>query len=324
MAYLIGTDEAGYGPNLGPLVIGATLWEVPDGWGDRDFYEALSDVVRVESQPLDNENNVAIADSKALYSPGSRLGQLERGVLPSLLVAEQLPSLPCDWREVYSSLVPECNEEMDAVPWYSSRGDSVPRDAPLNSLLALKDVLRNELARQGMRLLRLQAVACLPQRFNRSVAEWGSKGTVLSDLTLRLVRDLMERVGDGRVHIHCDKHGGRNKYNAILQDVFPDYLIEVRGESRERSDYQWGPESRRVGASFVAKGESFLPSALASMVAKYLRELAMGSFNRFWLDQIPDLKPTAGYPVDAKRFKRQILETQQQLGIPDAILWRER
>ena len=31
MAFLIGTDEAGYGPNLGPLVISATVWEVPDG-----------------------------------------------------------------------------------------------------------------------------------------------------------------------------------------------------------------------------------------------------------------------------------------------------
>ena len=31
MSYLIGTDEAGYGPNLGPLVISASVWHVPDG-----------------------------------------------------------------------------------------------------------------------------------------------------------------------------------------------------------------------------------------------------------------------------------------------------
>ncbi len=33
MPYLLGTDEAGYGPNLGPLVISASVWEVPDGAG---------------------------------------------------------------------------------------------------------------------------------------------------------------------------------------------------------------------------------------------------------------------------------------------------
>jgi hypothetical protein len=33
MALLIGMDEAGYGPNLGPLVISATAWEVPGDGG---------------------------------------------------------------------------------------------------------------------------------------------------------------------------------------------------------------------------------------------------------------------------------------------------
>ncbi len=30
MAYLIGTDEAGYAPNLGPLIISCTVWHVAD------------------------------------------------------------------------------------------------------------------------------------------------------------------------------------------------------------------------------------------------------------------------------------------------------
>ena len=31
---VVGTDEAGYGPNLGPLVVGATAWEAAAAPGD--------------------------------------------------------------------------------------------------------------------------------------------------------------------------------------------------------------------------------------------------------------------------------------------------
>ena len=31
MTLVIGTDEAGYGPNLGPLVVAATAWQVDAG-----------------------------------------------------------------------------------------------------------------------------------------------------------------------------------------------------------------------------------------------------------------------------------------------------
>ena len=45
MAYLIGTDEAGYGPNLGPLIISASAWEVPDGLRSEDLYRQLDGIV---------------------------------------------------------------------------------------------------------------------------------------------------------------------------------------------------------------------------------------------------------------------------------------
>jgi ribonuclease HII len=71
-------------------------------------------------------------------------------------------------------------------------------------------------------------------------------------------------------------------------------------------------------------GESFLPVALASMTAKYLRELAMTAFNSFWQQQQPDLRPTAGYPQDARRFAGEIDEIRQQLEIENDLLWRCR
>src|SRR5690606_5630373 len=114
--------------------------------------------------------------------------------------------------------------------------------------------------------------------------------------------------------VGCDKHGGRNRYAGLLQHFFPELLVETRRESRALSIYRWGPPECRTEARFAAGGESFLPSALASMTSKYLRELAMAAFNDFWRRHIPDLRPTAGYPTDAHRFRKEIAAVQVQVG----------
>jgi hypothetical protein len=109
-----------------------------------------------------------------------------------------------------------------------------------------------------------------------------------------------------------------------LQGTFPDTLAIVRQEGRQESIYQLGAGERRREFTFRAQGESFLPTALASMVSKYLRELAMRAFNEYWIGRITDLKPTAGYPVDAQRFKHAIGPLQKKLRIADQDLWRSR
>ena len=60
------------------------------------------------------------------------------------------------------------------------------------------------------------------------------------------------------------------------------------------------------------------------MVSKYLRELAMRAFNDFWCGRVANLQPTAGYPVDAARFRSEIRTAQAELGIADHVLWRKR
>jgi hypothetical protein len=58
------------------------------------------------------------------------------------------------------------------------------------------------------------------------------------------------------------------------------------------------------------------------MAAKYVRELAMAAFNEFWAERVPDLAPTAGYPVDAKRWRTEAAAAVAAAGIPADDLWR--
>ena len=316
MAYLIGTDEAGYGPNLGPLVIGISLWHVPGPAEDVDLYQLLGDAVSAEP----TVERIAIADSKLLYKPGGGLALLERGVLSAL---RHIGFEPESWREIMSALMHQDDGQWKELPWYEDFDLPVPIDLAGTDLEIACDQFHDGLVNANVDLRRLQAQVVFPPRFNDDVEECGSKGQVLSQTTLGLVSDILSKL-DEPVLVICDKHGGRNKYGPLLQTLNPDTWVEVRKESRGESIYRWGKPERRVEIRFIAKGESWLPSALASMAAKYVRELAMTAFNRFWCQRVPELKPTAGYPLDAKRFKQDIATVQEKLGISDHTLWRNR
>jgi hypothetical protein len=267
------------------------------------------------------DSRVVLADSKQLYSSGGGVGLLERGVLASLGVVDESPR---HWREVWRRLAPDCLEQFDAQPWFTGYDAAIPCAAAADEIEQHRERLAAGLRDAGVSLERLRAVAIFPQQFNELVDRHGNKAAALSHVTLSLVRELIAPLGDEPLLINCDKHGGRNKYGSLLQEHFADWLVEVRHEGRASSVYRWGPPARRVEIRFVAKGESFLPSALASMISKYLRELAMRPFNDFWCCRVANLQPTAGYPVDAARFRSEIRATQSELGIDDLVLWRKR
>ena len=83
MPFVIGTDKAGYAPNLGPLVVSATLWEVAAEIADDRLYKPLRKVV-CEAPSKANGRRIASADSKILYTAGKGLATLERGMLAAL------------------------------------------------------------------------------------------------------------------------------------------------------------------------------------------------------------------------------------------------
>ncbi len=321
MALLIGTDEAGYGPNLGPLIVSASAWRVSNEALRRDLYDLLRECVSPEPVRPGQDLQVAIADSKTLYQPGGGLAGLELGVFTALRVL----GLHVDrWRDIWRTLNPTSNCPLASAPWNDDYDAPLPIEVDTRLLDECGRILAAGLQQAGVQLAALRSVAVFPEEWNHLLEQHESKGAVLSHITLGLVRSLIPPSADEPVLVICDKHGGRNRYGPLLQHFFPETLVETHAEGRAVSIYRWGPATGRVEVRFAAKGETFLPSALASMVSKYLRELAMTAFNEFWRRHKPNLRPTAGYPVDAKRFMNEIGEVQQMLGIADSQIWRNR
>jgi hypothetical protein len=325
MRLFLGTDEAGYGPNLGPLVIAGTAWQVPDRLQPEAMYAALDEVVCCGATRA-GDGRLAIGDSKQLYKPGGGLAALERGVLTALAA---LGRPARTWAQWWPLIDEELNGNWRDAPWHQEFDEPLPIDSAEDELLALAANLDSCCTSRDIRLVGLQASVLPPGQFNQQVRCCGNKAEVLSLTTLALARRMLERLPREQcpaedVHVLCDRHGGRARYAALLQHVFPDELVVVRQETSELGVYALTFAGRRVEFRFLVGGERMLPTALASMTAKYARELAMRPFNAFWQRHVPGLQPTAGYPMDAKRFIREIGPTQRKLGIADADLWRER
>jgi len=312
----IGIDEAGLGPNLGPLVVTVTAWEIPTSPHQFDFWSGMCEVISRELTKGDGR--LHIADSKLVYSPARGLAPLERSARAALQLGHyDVPT----FRELCEKLSPlGCVDALD-VPWYAEH-ESLP--LPVHPLAAAESQVGERWRRcceqAGIRLIGLRSDVVSPARLNRLTREADSKGRALSRITLRLLRSLWDPDDEQETLIISDKHGGRNRYDELLDEVLDGQMIFRVEEGAELSRYRVGRSELR----FQTRGEAHFPVAVASILSKYLRELAMLLFNRFWQREIPGLRPTAGYPQDARRFLAEIAPARQRLAIPDDVLWRAR
>ena len=315
MALIIGTDEAGYGPNLGPLVVAATSFGVPSV--DADLDAALANVFCRQRSDLKNRNGSnrwLVADSKVVYR-GGNLAPLETVVLAVLGAATG--TVPTSLVE----LLALCGDDTDDVArqfWYREHDDALPVACDVVEVQRCRDRLKLESAKGSLEMLPPRVRAVFPDGYNKTIQRTGNKATLLSETTLKLVHHVLEAELSEVALVRCDKHGGRSRYADLLSQFVTTHPIVTEIESRSISRYRWA----NTTAEFLVGGELHFPVALASMIAKYIRELCMNAWNRYWMDQIPGLRPTKGYPVDARRFRADIADCQQRLGIADEQFWR--
>ena len=307
---IVGVDEAGLGPNLGPLVLGASVWRTR---GEPWAADPLRDLPAVLS-PKPAPGRVAIADSKALYDPAKGTAELAKSARVALAVCGHTPGTVGEWLAAVGSPSPPGG----AQPWFADLSAPLPELPELPDLAA---AWRAEGQRAGSELIAVRADAVFAPRFNADLARLGGKGRLLTAASLGLLADAWDPASSPPSRVECDKHGGRNYYAAALAEAFGELPGVVR-EGAAGSEYTLHAGRHRV--AFRPRGEAFAPVALASLVAKFTRELLMARFNAWWADRVPGLRPTAGYPTDARRFFGETAEARLSLGVEEAAFWRAK
>ncbi|MBI2808845.1 MAG: hypothetical protein HYX68_28005 [Planctomycetes bacterium] len=316
MPWQIGIDEAGYGPNLGPFVMTLVACRVPEVLSGANLWDVLQPCVRrAEDAP---DGRLIVADSKQVYTPSSGWRDLETTVLAGL--AQSTPTLRnlLDW--LATDDIPLLKEEA----WFA--GDtSVPAEVTTAELFKARTGWRQACESAGVVFGFSQSAIVAAPRFNDLIDRWDSKGAVLSVALTHLMQACLQQTATEPMSFVIDKHGGRNSYAALLQHAFSDGMVLAEQEGRERSVYRVEGLDRPIRITFMprADGQHFAV-ALASMISKYVREMLMREFNRYWQTHVPGLKPTAGYPVDAVRFFDAIRPALTKLGITERQVWRCR
>ncbi len=322
MAFKVGTDEAGYGPNLGPLVVTGTLWKTQGR--DDDLYQLLAPCVVGRPPRRKDDASIAIADSKVVYRSKS-IRHLEKSVLT--VISLVFGTVPRTLRELTGLVKSDSTDRFfDDVFWLA--GDNadkmqLPLECTLDDIEISADRFLTQCESSGVALLAIDTEVVMPEDFNESIARQGNKANVLSGRTMEVVQRLLARC-DGEISVDCDKHGGRSRYKYLIEHYLTECPVEIAQESASQSAYRWAGEQLKAEIRFTAKGEGQLAVALASMVSKYLREVYMRSWNAYWIGHQADLKPTKGYPEDAKRFRIDIEQTRKKLGISHEQFWRCR
>lgn len=305
-------------------------------------------------------------DSKKLYGPSKSLAALERSFWLAVGAARRFSQTVkkselanvATWRSALALVGGELPKTDAEPPWESDVDFPLPRDAKTASFNNLEPAFKQidaTFEKTGVALVDLAARRVQPLEFNDLLARLGLKSDLIADVTTSLVVETVLRALQTQPLISqglevetslpvfivlCDKLGGRDRYVPLLAARFPGADVRTLVESRAASVYRFCarrgvvrdrstvdfPTEIAVEIRFTAKGEANVPTALASICAKYFRELSMIPFNDFWRRAVGDanLRPTAGYPLDAKRFRAEVDETRRRLNIADAAFWRER
>ncbi len=300
---VVGVDENGLGPRLGPLIATAATIEVDDY--DQEALKALGAELQVgDSKQTSAHGRMAHAEGIALALAERELGRVPRDI-DDLLSAISLDGLlalrsPCP----DAKTARHCWEPRLPLPAFG--GDPEEGRAIVVSL-----------RRGGVRITRIRSAVMCAGVLNENMAHGRSK--LRCDLSLfeRLVLDARNCCTDDVTAI-CGLVGGIRAYPKYFQRF---QHVEPRSESKGYFAYA----VRDVGdVIFEIKADDrHLPVGIASMVGKVVRELTMARIVSFFRAHDDALPHASGYHDSVtKRFIADSAPIRKRLAIANACFER--
>ncbi|MBN2531036.1 MAG: hypothetical protein JXR76_31910 [Deltaproteobacteria bacterium] len=298
---IVGIDENGLGPVLGPLVVTACAFRARI-YSEDEFW-ALSD------------KSLLADDSKVVFKKNQK-AKAETAVLKWLNLFALSPS---DAHELYSQVCmplplpcPADNAHVCRPP----KALAIPQYNASEFHVSEHIAARFETA--GIHPLSAVAFTVCPGSYNDAL-DSGERNKLQLDfeLMLQLVNQLKNNHPNEPILALCGKVGGTRCYSPWFAAAGAG-AITILEENRDRSRYQLYGNCQMA---FIKDGDSaHLPIAVASMVGKYLRELQMTEINERLRQGQPHI---SGYrDLKTKGFITETETIRNSLGIPDRCFIR--
>jgi hypothetical protein len=308
----------------------------------------------------DKRGRIAVNDSKKLHTTGC-VKHLELGVL-ALAGAAPLALKPATFGDWLDALGEKQHRALARLPWYDATPRrpwaALPVANTEGEIAIARALVQTAADSAEVRMLDIGAAVVFEDRFNQMVAATRSKAATSFAFVAGHLLQIWDRFGEHDPSIIVDRQGGRTHYRELLQQCFPLAKMTVLQESEDTSAYRLEergaggpavpakrasadvhpsaslrtpadsarpaqPALRSMTVTFAVEAEEkHLPVALASMIAKYTRELLMARFQSWFSERAPHIAPTAGYAADAKRFWAEIEPLLPALAIDPRVLRR--
>jgi hypothetical protein len=260
-----GIDEAGYGPLLGPLVVGCCAFDVGPTTVVPCLWKRLSKLV--SKNRLASGRKLHVNDSKMVYSPSIGLKELERSVLAMLCAGWEMPG---DLGAMLGLTARSVLAELGDYSWYQTgENETFPVEQEALPIQLFANALRMEMERSQTRFVYMGAQVVLERRLNQLMDATRNNASVLFSTSAMHLDHLLKTYGSQPMTIFCDRQGGREHYGSLLRLMFDEWSLEVLQEEDGHSYYQLHRGQDSVRIIFREKAETqCMAVALASMLSK--------------------------------------------------------